>query len=93
MWNSECFGARAARIDFFCTRRDDPVVFIVIIQINTLAGRARECGAFSDLLWEAGRRDEENGTRRAIGACPLACFGIPITLRATSDSVLTGVKG
>lgn len=39
----------------------------------------------SDLLRKTALRDEESETRCTIGAYPLACFGIPITLRATSD--------
>lgn len=69
----------------YATRRS--VVFIAIIQINTLAGRTREnVERVSDLPRKTDGKRGERNTLRAIGACSLACFGIPITLRATSDS-------
>jgi len=65
-------------------------MFIAVIQINTLAGQTRERG-ISDLPWKT---DEEQGEQNTLRSAPysLACFGIPITLQATSDSAPAASK-
>lgn len=77
------------------------IVFIAIIQINTLLRKCKRAYVRCLICRENEWANEENDTERTYDrilafshSLPLSlvCFGIPITLPATSDSILVASK-